>query len=67
MAGKKSKEYFITCKNHKKPVFINNLFRTSLVVQGLRICLLMQGTWIQSLDWEDPTGRRAIKPECHNY
>ena len=67
MAGKKSKEYFITCKNHEKPVFINNLFRTSLVAQWLRICLPMQGTRIQSLVWEDPTGRRATKPGCHDY
>ena len=27
----------------------------SLVVPGLRICLLMQGTQVQFLVWEDPT------------
>ena len=29
---------------------------TSLVVWGIRICLPVQGTWIQSLVWEDSTG-----------
>ena len=28
---------------------------TSVVIQWLRICLPMQGTWVQSLVWEDPT------------
>ena len=37
------------------------------VVQWLRICLLMQGTWVQSLVWEDPTCCGATKPVCHNY
>ena len=40
---------------------------TSLVAQWLRICLSMQGTWVQSLVWEDPTCRRATKPKRHNY
>ena len=40
---------------------------TSLVVQWLRICLPMQGTWVRSLVQEDPTCRRAAKPMCHNY
>ena len=42
---------------------------TSLVVQWIRICLTMQGTWVQSLVWEDPTFLRATttKPESHNY
>jgi len=34
---------------------------TSMVVQWLRICLLMQGIQVQSLVWEDPTGLRATK------
>ena len=29
-------------------------YRTSLVVQWIRICLPVQGTQVQSLDWEDP-------------
>ena len=41
--------------------------RTSLVVQWLRIHLSMQGTWVQSLVWEDPTCHRATKPMDHNY
>ena len=40
---------------------------TSLVVQWLRICLTMQGTWVRALVWEDPTCRRAAKPVSHNY
>ena len=27
----------------------------------------MQGTWVQSLVQEDPTGRWATKPASHNY
>ena len=36
--------------------------RASLVVQWLEVCLLMQGTWVQSLVWEDPTCPGATKP-----
>ena len=39
----------------------------SLVVQWLRICLPVQGTWVQVLAQEYPTCRRATKPVCHNY
>ena len=39
----------------------------SLVAQWLRIHLPMQGTWVQSLIWEDPTCHRAPKPMCYNY
>ena len=35
--------------------FILKTDQASLVVQWLRICLLMQGTWVQSLFWDDPT------------
>ena len=35
---------------------------TSLEVQWLRVCLPVQGTWIQSLVQEDPTCHRATKP-----
>ena len=37
-------------------------FRTFLVVQWLRICLPMQGIWVQSLVQEDPTCHGATKP-----
>ena len=40
---------------------------TSLVAQWLRIRLPMQGTWVPSLVWEDPTSSRATKPLRHNY
>ena len=38
----------------------------SLVVQWLIILLPMQGTWVQSLVWEDPTCLAATKPAHHN-
>ena len=38
----------------------------SLVAQWLRICLLMQGTRVRALVWEDPTCRRATRPVSHN-
>ena len=38
---------------------------TSLMVQWLRIHLLMQGTQIQSLVWEDSTCQGATKPVHH--
>ena len=40
---------------------------TSLVVQWLRICLPMQGTWVWALIWEDPIRRGATEPVCRNY
>ena len=41
--------------------------RASLVAQWLRICLLMQGTRVRALVWEDPTCRRATGPVSHSY
>ena len=46
---------------------IKNRWRASLVVQWLRICLLMQGTQVRALVWEDPTCRGATRPVSHNY
>ena len=46
---------------------INNLTWAYLVAQWLRICLLMQGTRVQDLVWEDPTCHRAARPVSHNY
>ena len=40
---------------------------TSVVAQWLRIRLPVQGTWVQSLVWEDPTCHGATKPVRHNY
>ena len=39
----------------------------SLVAQWLRICLLMQGTRVRALVWEDPTCRGATRPVSHKY
>ena len=41
--------------------------RASLVAQWLRICLLMQGTWVRALVWEDPTCHGAAGPVSHSY
>ena len=40
---------------------------TSLVAQWLRIHLGMQGTWVRSLVWQDPTCCGATKTVSHNY
>ena len=42
-------------------------YRASLVAQWLRTCLLMQGTRVRALVWEDPTCHGAIRPVSHNY
>ena len=42
------------------------LFRASLVAQWLRVCLLMQGTRVRALVWEDPTFRGAARPVSHS-
>ena len=55
------------------PYSINKIFfkkciiGASLVAQRLRICLLMQGTRVRALVWEDPTCRGATRPVSHNY
>ena len=41
--------------------------RASLVAQWLRVCLLMRGTRVRALVWEDPTCRGATGPVSHNY
>ena len=45
---------------------IQNVTRTSLVVQWIRIHLPMQGTWVWSLLWGGSTCG-ATKTVCHNY
>ena len=40
---------------------------TSLEVQWIWICLLMQGARVWSLVWEDSTCQEAIKPMCHYW
>ena len=39
----------------------------SLVAQWLRACLLMQGTRVRAVVWEDPTCRGVAGPVSHNY
>ena len=47
---------------------IKNLpVRASLVAQWLRVRLLMQGTRVRALVWEDPTCRGATGPVSHSY
>ena len=60
-------------RRHQRPISqINNSLQqksdtgTSLVVQWLRICLPVQGTWVWSLVWEDPTCNEASKFAHHN-
>ena len=45
----------------------NKMVGASLVAQWLRICLLLQGTRVRALVWEDPTCRGATGPVSHNY
>ena len=53
-------EFTATEQNKKKN-------RASLVVQWLRVCLPVQGTWVRALVWEDPTCCGAAGPVSHNY
>ena len=41
--------------------------KASLVAQTLKRLPSMQGTWVQSLVQEDPTGCKVTKPLCQNY
>ena len=45
---------------------IQHPWGASLVAQWLRICLLMQGTRVRALVWEDPTCHGAAGPVSHN-
>ena len=47
-------------------MLLKMIFQTSLVVQWLRILLPVQGLFIWSLVWEDPTCWGAAKPVCYN-
>ena len=44
-----------------------NVMGASLVVQWLGVCLLMRGTQVRALVWEDPTCRGAAGPVSHDY
>ena len=45
----------------------NGLCWASPVVQRLRVHLWMQGTWVQSLAWEDSTCHGTVEPGYHKY
>ena len=49
-----------------KKIIVKKKDRASLVAQWLRVCLLMQGTRVRALVWEDPTCRGATWPVSHN-
>ena len=49
-----------------KPFKARIVVGASLVAQLLRICLLMQGTRVRALVWEDPTCHGAAGPVSHN-
>ena len=49
-----------------RKLYFKTLIRASLVAQWLRICLLMQGTRVRALVWEDPTCHGAAGPVSHN-
>ena len=53
-------ETFTLCSKSKRSV-------TSRVVQWMGIHLPKQGTWVQSLGWEDPKCHTATEPRSHNY
>ena len=62
-------DYFLKTKGSTQEVlsvltdkiYINNMaLRISLVAQWMRICLPLQGTWVWSLVWEDPTCLGAV-------
>ena len=47
--------------------FRKKISRASLVAQWLRVCLLMWGTRVRALVWEDPTCHGATRLMSHNY
>ena len=49
-------------KTHRSRDFETIEEWTSLVLQWIGIHLPVQGTWVRSLVWEDPTCSRATKP-----
>ena len=51
----------------EEKLILKLIFGASLVAQWLRICLLMQGTRVRALVWEDPTCHGAAGPVSHNY
>ena len=70
LISKSSPNGFLFNKNSLTKInqtFKEEFVRASLVAQWLRIRLLIQGTGVRALVWEDPTCRGATKPVSHNY
>ena len=57
----------VATSNFTQVVTVKDVSRVSLAVQWLGIHLAMQGTWVRSLIWEDPTCFGITKPVCCNY
>ena len=65
--GEGKEECQIVKENLTEFTALKTMYRASLVAQWLRICLLMQGTRVRALVWEDPMCRGATRPVSHNY
>ena len=65
--AKGSHKRFVAHSQYKSRQFLKINRETSLVLQWLRVCLPMQGTWVRSLVQQDSTCCGAAKPVCHNY
>ena len=59
--------FFLYLEQTSRTLFRILIVGASLVAQWLRICLLMQGTQVRALVWEDPTCHGAAGPVSHNY
>ena len=69
----KMKKFYSWLPNHVNALHAKELclykstvVRTSLVVQGLRVRLPVQGTWVRFLVQEDPTRWGPAKLTHHN-
>lgn len=50
-------------RDKEETTIVKDMGRNFLLVHWLRVDLPMQGTWVRSLVWEDPTCLRASQPE----
>ena len=56
-----------SCSNQDSVILaLKQTCRASLVAQWLGVCLLVRGTRVRALVWEDPTCRGAAGPVSHN-
>ena len=58
LTGNLSQNHWLTCSKSSVTKFCKDF----MVLQGLKIYLLVQGTQVQSLDWEDPHAERQLSP-----